>query len=134
MLRGAPLLLRNVGGVSLDSRTDDALTSLAAEMGTAKPDLGGNDRRGMARGQRLLAGAARADRRERRGRQRMITASKQDREYADREIDCPEAMEPGFQAIVDCMLEAGWSRGELIEALRRLIAADNMAQKRQRQA
>jgi hypothetical protein len=43
----------------------------------------------------------------------MITAPKQDREYADRKIDCQEAMEPGFQPIVDCMLEAGWSRGEI---------------------
>jgi hypothetical protein len=27
------------------------------------------------------------------------------------------------------MMEAGWSRGEVMRALRRLIAADNMAQK-----
>ena len=59
----------------------------------------------------------------------MITAPKQECEYADREIDCQEAMEPGFQAIMDCMLEAGWSRVEVVRALRRLIAADNMAQK-----
>ncbi|TPN86654.1 hypothetical protein FJ987_04520 [Mesorhizobium sp. CU2] len=39
MLRRAALLLRNVGGISLDARTDDALTSLAAEIGTAKPEL-----------------------------------------------------------------------------------------------
>ncbi|MDG4890019.1 MULTISPECIES: hypothetical protein [unclassified Mesorhizobium] len=39
LLRRAALLLRNVGGLSLDPRTDDALTSLAAEMGVAKPDL-----------------------------------------------------------------------------------------------
>lgn len=32
-------MLRNVGGISLDARTDEALTSLAAEMRTAKPDL-----------------------------------------------------------------------------------------------
>ncbi|WP_245437234.1 hypothetical protein [Mesorhizobium helmanticense] len=38
-------------------------------------------------------------------------------------------MEPGFQAIVDRMLEAGWTRGEIMRSLRRLIAADNMAQK-----
>ncbi|RUV30043.1 MAG: hypothetical protein E5X40_10950 [Mesorhizobium sp.] len=49
--------------------------------------------------------------------------------YPDREIDCQEAMEPGFQAIVDCMLEAGWTRGEIMRSLRRLIAADNMTQK-----
>ncbi|RWB20389.1 MAG: hypothetical protein EOQ40_15085 [Mesorhizobium sp.] len=49
--------------------------------------------------------------------------------YPDREVDCQEAMEPGFQAIVDCMLEAGWARGEVMRALRRLIAADNMTQK-----
>ncbi|TGU93171.1 hypothetical protein EN794_032435 [Mesorhizobium sp. M00.F.Ca.ET.151.01.1.1] len=49
--------------------------------------------------------------------------------YPDREVDCQEAMEPGFQAIVDCMLEIGWARGEIMRALRRLIAADNMTQK-----
>ncbi|TIQ75172.1 MAG: hypothetical protein E5X64_38930, partial [Mesorhizobium sp.] len=50
-------------------------------------------------------------------------------EYADREIGCQEAMEPGFQAIVDCMLEAGWTRGEVMRSLKLLIAADNMTQK-----
>lgn len=50
-------------------------------------------------------------------------------DYADREIDCQEAMERGFQAIVDCMVDAGWTRGEVMRSLRRLIAADNMTQK-----
>lgn len=49
--------------------------------------------------------------------------------YPDREVDCQEAMEPGFQAIIDCMIEAGWSGEEAKRALRLLIAADNMAQK-----
>ena len=47
--------------------------------------------------------------------------------YADRDVDCQEAMEPGFQAIVDCMVEAGWLRAEVLRALRRLITADSMA-------
>ncbi|WP_318012327.1 hypothetical protein [Mesorhizobium sp. CA10] len=38
-MRRAALLLRNVGEISLDPRTDEALTGLAAEMGTPKPDL-----------------------------------------------------------------------------------------------
>ncbi|MER9970531.1 hypothetical protein [Mesorhizobium sp. M0060] len=59
----------------------------------------------------------------------MISPPRRHGEYADREIDCQEAMEPGFQAIVDCMIEAGWARGEIVRALRRLIAADNMTQK-----
>ncbi|UCI10757.1 hypothetical protein [Mesorhizobium sp. B1-1-8] len=59
----------------------------------------------------------------------MISPPKHSEAYADRELDCQEAMEPGFQAIVDCMLEAGWTRGEIIRSLRRLIAADNMTQK-----
>ncbi|WP_292514252.1 hypothetical protein [Mesorhizobium sp.] len=50
-------------------------------------------------------------------------------EYPDREIDCQEAMEAGFRAIVDCMLEAGWTRGEIMRSLRRLVAADNMTQR-----
>ncbi|MDX8492507.1 hypothetical protein RFN29_13050 [Mesorhizobium sp. VK22B] len=59
----------------------------------------------------------------------MINAPRHGGEYADREVDCQEAMESGFQAIVDCMLEAGWQRGEVMRALRRLVAADNMTQK-----
>lgn len=59
----------------------------------------------------------------------MIRAPKRPHDYADRDIDCQEAVEPGFQAIVDCMLEAGWTRGEIVRSLRRLIAADNMTQK-----
>ncbi|TJW43875.1 MAG: hypothetical protein E5W83_16025 [Mesorhizobium sp.] len=59
----------------------------------------------------------------------MINQPKRAEEYSDREIDCQEAMEPGFQAVVDCMLEAGWTRGEIMRSLRRRIAADNMAQK-----
>jgi hypothetical protein len=38
-------------------------------------------------------------------------------------------MEPGFQAILDCMGEAGWTREQAKRAVRGLIAADNMAQK-----
>ncbi|RRH99701.1 hypothetical protein EH240_18025 [Mesorhizobium tamadayense] len=59
----------------------------------------------------------------------MISRPRRDITYPDRELDCQEAMEPGFQAIVDCMLEVGWARGEVMRALRRLIAADNMTQK-----
>ncbi|BCM19281.1 hypothetical protein [Mesorhizobium sp. J8] len=59
----------------------------------------------------------------------MINPPRRAAAYPDREIDCQEAMEPGFQAIVDCMLEAGWTRGEVMSSLRRLIAADNMTQK-----
>ncbi|RUV28689.1 MULTISPECIES: hypothetical protein [unclassified Mesorhizobium] len=59
----------------------------------------------------------------------MIKKPRCHHDYADREIDCQEAMEPGFQAIVDCMLDAGWTRGEVMRSLRRLIAADNVTQK-----
>ncbi|MER9292193.1 hypothetical protein NKI66_15515 [Mesorhizobium sp. M0518] len=59
----------------------------------------------------------------------MINPPRRQDEYQDRAIDCQEAMEPGFQAIVDCMIEAGWTRGEILRALKRLIAADNMTQK-----
>ena len=59
----------------------------------------------------------------------MINPPRWKDEYLDRDIDCQDAMEPGFQAIVDCMLEAGWTRGEILRSLRRLIAADNMTQK-----
>lgn len=48
----------------------------------------------------------------------MISAPRHDRDYPDREIDCQEAMEPGFQAVVDCMREAGWQRGEVMRSLR----------------
>jgi hypothetical protein len=59
----------------------------------------------------------------------MISPPKKREEYQDREIDCQEAMEPGFQAIVDCMIEVGWMRGEIQRSLKRLIAADSMTQK-----
>lgn len=39
LLRRAALMIRNAGGLKLDPRTDETLTSLAAEMGEAKPDL-----------------------------------------------------------------------------------------------
>lgn len=58
----------------------------------------------------------------------MITPPRLHPNYPDREIDCQQAMEPGFQAIVDCMVEAGWQRGEVLRALCRLIAADSIAQ------
>jgi hypothetical protein len=57
----------------------------------------------------------------------MISRPREADDYPDRIIDCQ--VEPGFQAIVDCMLEAGWSRGEILRSLKRLIAADNMTQK-----
>jgi len=53
----------------------------------------------------------------------MISRPRRADEYPDRAIDCQDAMEPGFQAIVDCLLEAGWSRGETLRSLKRLIAA-----------
>ncbi|TPO05158.1 hypothetical protein [Mesorhizobium sp. B1-1-5] len=59
----------------------------------------------------------------------MISGPSREGDYPDREVDCQEAMEPGFQAIVDCMLGAGRARGEVLRSLRRLIAADNMTQK-----
>jgi hypothetical protein len=59
----------------------------------------------------------------------MIEPPKNQDDYPDRALDCEEAMEPGFQAIVECMMEVGWNRGEIMRALRKLIAADNMAQK-----
>ena len=59
----------------------------------------------------------------------MISPPKRAGADPDREIDCQEAMEPGFQAIVDCMLDAGWTRSEVMRSLRRLIAADNMTEK-----
>ncbi|WP_287160537.1 hypothetical protein [Mesorhizobium sp.] len=59
----------------------------------------------------------------------IIKKPRRHHDYADREIDCQEAMEPGFQAIVDCMVDAGWTRGEVMRSLRRLIASDNMTQK-----
>ena len=59
----------------------------------------------------------------------MINPPKNPDDYLDRSIDCPEAMEPGFQAIVDCMLEVGWTLGETLRALKRLVAADNTIQR-----
>lgn len=41
-------------------------------------------------------------------------------------------MEPGFQAIVYCMIEAGWLRGEVMRSLRLVIAADNITRGKMR--
>jgi hypothetical protein len=56
----------------------------------------------------------------------MIRQRRRQGDYSDREIDCQEAMKPGFQAIVDCMLEAGRTRGEIMRSPRRLIALGHM--------
>lgn len=37
--------------------------------------------------------------------------------------------DPGFEAIVDSILEASWTRGEVMRSLKRLVAADNAAQR-----
>ncbi|TPJ30146.1 MULTISPECIES: hypothetical protein [unclassified Mesorhizobium] len=58
----------------------------------------------------------------------MISGPRREGDYPDREVDCQEAMEPGFQAWWTC-LKQGWARGEVLRSLRRLIAADNMTQK-----
>jgi hypothetical protein len=39
ILRRAALMLRNVAGVPLEPATEDALNSIAAEMGISRPDL-----------------------------------------------------------------------------------------------
>ncbi|MGX9177390.1 hypothetical protein [Mesorhizobium sp. BHbdii] len=44
----------------------------------------------------------------------IIKEPRRHHDYVDREIDCQKAMEPGFQAIVDCMVDAGWARGEVM--------------------
>ncbi|AMX99995.1 hypothetical protein AB0V79_17210 [Mesorhizobium ciceri] len=59
----------------------------------------------------------------------MISRPRRQGDYADRSVDCQEAMEPGLQAIVDCMIEAGWLRGEVMRSLCLLIAAGNITQK-----
>lgn len=42
----------------------------------------------------------------------MISHPRRTTDYPDREVDCQRAMEPGFQAVVDCTIEAGWTREE----------------------
>ena len=58
-----------------------------------------------------------------------ITQSRRTSDYADREIDCQQAMGPGIQAILDRMIEADWTRDEAKRSIRRLIAADYMTHK-----
>lgn len=40
--------------------------------------------------------------------------------YPDRHLDCQEATEPGFMALIDAVEAAGWVREEIIEALAEL--------------
>lgn len=44
-------------------------------------------------------------------------------DHADRHLACQEAIEPGFQALVEQAVESDWSSGEVAEALVEL--ADN---------
>jgi hypothetical protein len=60
---------------------------------------------------------------------RMIGPPRRQGEYPDREVDCQEAMEPGFQAIVDCIWRPAGRAGRSCARCARLIAADNMTQK-----
>lgn len=78
----------------------------ALEMGTAKPDLVETIVREWLFANAYLPVPRQLDEREHGGRQRMISGPRREGDYPDREVDCQEAMEPGFQAIVDCMLEA----------------------------
>lgn len=54
----------------------------------------------------------------------MIEPPKNQDDYPDREIDCQEAMEPLFRAMMDAMFAAGWAPREARIALRALINAD----------
>ena len=56
ILRRAALMLRNVAGVPLEPATEDALNSIAAEMGIGKSDLIQIVLRGVAGNKRLSSG------------------------------------------------------------------------------
>lgn len=57
----------------------------------------------------------------------MINPPRRKDDYPDREIDCQEAMETMFQAMVQEMAAVGWSPVEIDIALRRLINANKSA-------
>lgn len=54
----------------------------------------------------------------------MITPPRSKECYADRRIDCQEAMETAFQDMVEEMKLVGWSAREIRVAVRALVAAD----------
>jgi len=46
--------------------------------------------------------------------------------YPDREIDCQQAIEAGFQRLVETARAAGWGPAEVTEALEHLALADRL--------
>ncbi|MGO4560946.1 hypothetical protein [Rhizobiales bacterium 3FA27D7] len=48
--------------------------------------------------------------------------------YPDRQIDCQEALEPGFQILVEEMMAVGWSCDEIRQAFVGLMSAHDLAQ------
>lgn len=53
----------------------------------------------------------------------MISPPRNQGQYPDRLIDCEEALEPMFLALMEEAFAHGWAPGETRRALRRLIAA-----------
>jgi hypothetical protein len=47
--------------------------------------------------------------------------------YPDRDIDCQEAIEAGFQHLVQNIAAAGWGPSEISEAIEQLAMADRRA-------
>jgi hypothetical protein len=47
--------------------------------------------------------------------------------YPDRDIDCQEAIEAGFQHLVQNIAAAGWGPSEISEAIEQLTMADRRA-------
>ncbi|WP_224598551.1 hypothetical protein [Mesorhizobium sp. ES1-3] len=58
-----------------------------------------------------------------------INPPRRTEDHPDRWIECQGAIQPGFHALVDSMLLVGWTRGEVLRSLKRLIAVDTATRK-----
>ena len=57
----------------------------------------------------------------------MTRSPKHDGPYPDRDIDCQEAIERGFQDLMENVMAAGWTAFEIAEAIESLAMADRLA-------
>ena len=56
----------------------------------------------------------------------MIDPPRRQNDYDDRQIDCQEAMEATYQAMIEAMMAGGWHPDEIERAVIRLTAAARM--------
>lgn len=57
-----------------------------------------------------------------------FTPPKRQDPYPDRQIDCQEALTPGFEILIDELTAVGWTREEVRAAFVALLTANDLTQ------